>query len=67
MVKLNVFIHKHLPLTHYILISIFLSIRKPVVKFLLCFDINSVNTNTDSPETNHNEKLAGKTFSMLEN
>lgn len=44
--------------------SIFLSIRKSVVKLLVR---NSVTMNTDFSETDSDEKLAGRTFSRLEN
>jgi hypothetical protein len=43
---------------------IFLSIRKPVAKFLV---INSVTTIPDFSEANSDEKVAGRAFSMLEN
>lgn len=62
--KLNVFIHKHLLLTPCPFMSIFLSIRKSVVKLLVR---NIVTMNTDFAETDSDEKLAGRTFSRLEN
>lgn len=64
MANLNIFICKHLPFTHCTFMRIFLSIRKPVAKFLV---INSVTTIPDFSEANSDEKVAGRAFSMLEN
>lgn len=62
--KLNVFIHKGLPSTYYTFMNLFLSTQKPEVKFLLCLMINNVSNNTGFLETNHDEKLAGRSSLM---